>query len=115
MMDSYMFLLIKSILTLVFVLGLLGASLYILKRYMGRKGAGENSKPSTIRVVTTSFLGPKKNLAVVEVAGEMLVLGLTPTAITFLAKIEGREAVDELKKLKDSKHRPLLSLFQSGL
>ncbi|HBG46117.1 MAG TPA: flagellar biosynthetic protein FliO [Deltaproteobacteria bacterium] len=116
MNDSYMYLLVKSILTLVFILGLLGVALYALKRFMKGQAKGKNGAAADpIRVVATSFLGPKKNIAVVEVAGEMLVLGLTPTSITFLSRVEGTEAVEELRKLKDSKRRPFLSILQGGL
>lgn len=115
MNDSYTYLLVKSILTLVFTLGLLGLAMYALKRFMKGSSRGKNGPANPVKVVTTAFLGPKKNIAVVEVAGEMLVLGLTPASITFLSKIENKEAVEELKKLKDSRKRPFLSLLQGGL
>ncbi len=115
MNDSYTYLLVKSILTLIFTLGLLGLALWALKRFMKGGAAGKSGTANPVKVVTTAFLGPKKNIAVVEVAGEMLVLGLTPASITFLSKVESKEAVEELKKLKDSKRRPILSLLQGGL
>ncbi|OGP22218.1 MAG: flagellar biosynthetic protein FliO [Deltaproteobacteria bacterium GWA2_55_10] len=115
MNDSYTYLLVKSILTLIFTLGLLGLAMYALKRFMKGGAAGKSGSTNPVKVVTTVFLGPKKNIAVVEVAGEMLVLGLTPASITFLSKIENKEAVEELKKLKDSRKRPFLSLLQGGL
>lgn len=112
MTDSYMYLLIKAILTLTFVLGLLGVSLYALKHYMNRTGKGQASKVSApVKVLSTFFLGQKKNLTVVEVAGEVLVLGVTPASVTFLTKLEKKEAVEELKKANGSRSRNILSLF----
>lgn len=116
MNDSYMYLLVKSILTLFFLLGLFGAAMYALKRF-ARTGAGGASTAASkpVKVVATAFLGPKRNIAIVEVAGEMLVLGLTPTAITFLSKIEGKDALEDLRRLKDAKQRSLIGLLQGGV
>ncbi|MBI5893160.1 MAG: flagellar type III secretion system pore protein FliP [Deltaproteobacteria bacterium] len=50
-----------------------------------------------INVLTTGSLGPKKTIAVVDVAGEVLVLGITPSQITFLSKIEDEETLDKIR------------------
>lgn len=114
MNEPYLYLLIKAVITLVFVLGLLAASLYAVRLYMGRKGMARNGgKPFVpVKVLTTSLLGQKKNLAIVEVAGEILVLGLTPNSISFLTKVEKAEAVEELRKLQGRKG--LFNIFQGG-
>lgn len=116
MTDSYLYLLVKSILTLLFVLGLMGAALYALKLYMKKSGTAQvKGMKAPVRVITTAFLGPKRNIAVVEVAGEVLVLGLTPQSITFLTKVEDAGAKEELKKLGENRKRPLFGLLQGGL
>lgn len=116
MSDSYLYLLVKSILTLLFVLGLMGAALYALKLYMRKPGASSGKGVSApVKVITTAFMGPKRNIAVVEVAGEVLVLGLTPQAITFLTKIEDRAAKEELKKMGENRKRPLFGILQGGI
>ena len=53
--------------------------------------------------------------AIVEVAGEVLVLGLTPQSITFLTKVEDAAAKEELRKLGENRKRPLLGLLQGGI
>lgn len=116
MTDSYLYLLVKSILTLLFVLGLMGAALYALRLYMRKSGAtSAKAQKAAVRVITTAFMGPKRNIAVVEVAGEVLVLGLTPQSITFLTKVEDAAAKEELKKLGENRKRPLLGLLQGGI
>lgn len=50
-----------------------------------------------INVLTTGSLGPKKTIAVVDIAGEVLILGITPSQITFLSKIEDEETLDKIK------------------
>ena len=112
MTDSYTYLLIKAVITLSFVLGLLGASLYALKYYMNKGGKGQRSKGlSPVRVLNTFFLGQKKNLTIVEVAGEVFVLGVTPTTVSFLAKLEKNGTVEELQRAAGSGQRNILSLF----
>lgn len=116
MTDSYLYLLVKSILTLLFVLGLMGAALYALRLYMRKSGSSPaKGTKAPVKVITTAFLGPKRNIAVVEVAGEVLVLGLTPQTISFLTKVEDAGAREELKKLGENRKRPLLGLFQGGM
>ncbi|MBI5901892.1 MAG: flagellar biosynthetic protein FliO [Deltaproteobacteria bacterium] len=113
MTESYSYLLIKAVLTLVFVLGVMGAALYAVRHYMRRSGSGGGAKPSSpIKVLSTFFLGQKKNLAIVEVAGEVLVLGITPNSITCLTKVERNEAVQELKKLETSRAIPFFNIFK---
>lgn len=113
MTDSYSYLLIKAVLTLVFVLGLMWAALYAVRRYTRKSGGWGGAKPSSpIRLLSTFFLGQKKNLAIVEVAGEVLVLGVTPNSITCLTKVERNEAVQELRKLESSRTIPFLNVFK---
>lgn len=112
MTDSYTYLLIKAVITLTFVLGLLGVSLYALKYYLKRSGKGAGARVTApVRVLNTFFLGQKKNLTIVEVAGEVLVLGVTPTSVSFLTKLEKNESVEELKRAAGSGPRNILSLF----
>ena len=116
MTDSYLYLLVKSILTLLFVLGLMAAALYALRLYMGKSSSAPvKGAKAAVKVITTAFLGPKRNIAIVEVAGEVLVLGLTPQSITFLTKVEDAAAKEELRKLGENRKRPLLGLFQGGI
>lgn len=112
MTDSYTYLLIKAVITLTFVLGLLGVSLYALKYYLKRSGKGAGAGGANpVRVLNTFFLGQKKNLTIVEVAGEVLVLGVTPASVSFLTKLEKKESVEELKRAAGSGQRNILSLF----
>lgn len=116
MTESYSYLLVKGILTLVFVLGLMGAVLYALRFYLNRGHGSKKSRPgSPVRLLNTFFLGQKRNLAIVEVAGEVMVLGVTPGSITLVARIDNPEAAEELKKMDSSKALPFLTMFKGGL
>lgn len=115
MNGQYGYMLVKAVVTLSFVLGLVGLSLYAL-RYWIRKGgqAGAGKRKSQVRVLNTAFLGNKKNISIVEAAGEILVLGITPTTITFLTKIEEPAVVEELKGLKNSGTGSLFGFLNNG-
>jgi len=114
MTDSYTYLLIKAVVSLLFILGLIGLALYALRLYMSgwgrRRRAGAAASP--VRVITSSFLGPKKNLTVVDVAGELIVLGITPTTVNYITKVERPEAVELLRELGRSRPGSFLKFFQ---
>lgn len=112
MTESYAYFFIKAIVTLVFVLALLGVALYAFRYFMGKRGASGKGIGSPIKVLTTSFIGQKKNLVIVDVAGELLVLGVTAESITCLTKLDRPEVVDELKRFGDTQRRPLFGLFR---
>ena len=50
-----------------------------------------------VQVLSTSFLAPKKNIALVEVAGEILVLGVSDQNISLLTSIREPRRIDEIK------------------
>ena len=120
MNGSYSYHFVKAILTLGFVLGLLLVSVYAIRIYMNRRtgkdksGAARAVNASPVMVLHTSALGAKKNIAIVDVAGEVLVLGITPSSINMLAKIEDIGAIEALRK-RHSARRPFFNLLQGGL
>ena len=121
MNGSYSYHFVKAILTLSFVLGLLLVSVYAIRVYMNRRMGKDKSgatrrafNASPVLVLHTSALGSKKNIAIVDVAGEVLVLGITPSSINMLAKIDGLDAIEALRKRHSAK-RPFFSLLQGGL
>lgn len=61
---------------------LLGGVSFGLKRWMS-KSKGQN-KNTRIKVLTQHHLGPKKSLAIVQVAGESLLIGVTDQNISML-------------------------------
>ena len=82
-------LIIKMVTALGIVLSLLFGVLYLAKKFLGKK-MGLDGQEQKIKVITSTYLGPKKSIALVEVAGEKIVVGVTATHITMLTKI-GRD------------------------
>lgn len=112
MNGSYLYFLVKALLMLLFVLGLMFAFLWVLRYFMNKgAGAGIQGLKSPIRVVSTFFMGQKKNLTIVEVAGEWLLLGVTQNSISMLAKLENPDAIEALKKIGGSRKTSLFGFF----
>lgn len=62
---------------------LLGATVFGLKRYNASRNLGPRNA-NKIRVLTQHPLGPKKSLAIIQVAGESILVGITDHNISML-------------------------------
>lgn len=72
--------LLQVLLGLMFVLALVFASAWLLKR-VGQGGLTGNSH---MKIVATLPIGTRERIAVVDVGGQQLLLGITPTSINTL-------------------------------
>ncbi len=87
---------LKMLSMLAVVLGIMFLLFFGFKKYVLKNTAfGGGNK--LVKVLGTGFLGPKKNIALVEVAGEILVLGMTQENITLLSSITDEEKIEEIK------------------
>ena len=87
---------LKMLSMLALVLGIMfllffGFKKYVLKNTMFRGGG------KLVNVLGSGFLGPKKNIVLVEVAGEVLVLGMSQDNISLLTNITDPEKIEEIK------------------
>ena len=87
-----------SVLFIVLAVILIGS--YLAKRFWP-KGSGLMGSNQWIRVIAASYIAPKKTISLVEVAGEMLVLGLTDRQITMLTKINDEHTIGHIKKCQE--------------
>jgi len=78
------------------VLGLMFLIFFGFKKYV-LKNTAFGGGDKLVSVLGTWFLGPKKNIALVEVAGEVLVLGVSQENITLLTSITNDEKIEEIK------------------
>ena len=67
---------------LLLVLAMIGGLAWAVAR-LGRFRPASNA---TLRVVTATSVGPRERVAVVEIAGQWLVLGVAPGSVTLLDK-----------------------------
>ena len=86
---------IKMIASLALVLAGILATYWVVKRFVLKRGGGFGGR-NLIRILATGYLGQKKNITLVEVAGEVLVIGITNNNISLLTKIEDKEKIEEI-------------------
>jgi flagellar protein FliO/FliZ len=84
--------LFKMISALAIVLGLMALTAYGVRRFLGPRIGTPGSGP-LMRVQGSISLGVKKEIALVEVAGSFLVVGVTPNQISLLARFEKENLV----------------------
>ncbi|MBI5183075.1 MAG: flagellar biosynthetic protein FliO [Nitrospinae bacterium] len=95
---------LKMIVSLIIVLSLILIIYYLVKRFL-LKDNGLIGNNRLIKVISTSFIGPKKAITLVEVANEILVLGISNNNISMLTRLENKGTIDSLKGGKDIPHR----------
>lgn len=88
----------KMIGALALVISLVLALAWLAQKYMGKFNAGFGSG-GVVRVLTTSPIGVKKQISVVDVAGEIIVLGISGESITMLTTIDNQESADRLRRM----------------
>lgn len=68
------------------VVGVLGCAAYFFfKKYVRTTGTQSNAKQ--IKVLTQHYLGPKKSLAIIRVAGESILIGVTDNNISLIKEL----------------------------
>lgn len=78
------------------VLGGLLLVFYFMKRYLKRDGGG--SRGQLIKVIASQYIGVKKNIALVEVPGSVLVVGVSNDKISMLTKIEDKAIIETIQQ-----------------
>lgn len=81
--------LFKMGLALSIVLSLLFIALFLFKKLFGKK-IGMTGQNQGIRVITSAYIGPKKSIALIDISGERIVVGITPDHISMLTRL-GKE------------------------
>jgi flagellar biosynthetic protein FliO len=79
---------LKMVGALALILGLMLLSLHFLKRY--RLGMNRRSPESQVQILDVRMLAPKKSIALVEVAGERLLLGVGTETVTMLSRFDSQ-------------------------
>lgn len=102
---------IKMVVSLVLVLGLLwGLYLLTRKKMAARQNSGRGGM---IQVLESRYLGVKKSIAMVQVPGAVLVVGVSADKINLLSRIEDPEVLSALDAKRTQKTQPnFMSFFQ---
>ncbi|EAX48653.1 hypothetical protein TcarDRAFT_2125 [Thermosinus carboxydivorans Nor1] len=71
---------------------------YLASRVLGQKIGGFTAAGNQ-KILTTLLLGPGKAVYVVDIAGKVLVLGVTDHSVNLLQEITSAEEIDKLRSL----------------
>jgi len=93
---------IKTFSTLFILLAVILFGFYLVKRFWP-KGVGLMGGEQWVKVIATTYLAPKKMISLVEVAGEILVLGHTDNQITMLTKVANQQTIHHLRSSQQGK------------
>ena len=77
---------------LALVLALIGGLVLLVRRFGGARLSSPVSA-QIVQVIGSGYIGPRKTISLVSVAGEFLVVGMTPTELVSLGQITDRERV----------------------
>ena len=100
-MDSISFFwsFVKMLASLAIVIGLMVGALLLVKRYFYKAPAVADGT-AIIRVVASHYLGPKNSLVLVDVLGQIVLLGVSGQQIANLAAITDPAAREQLNRLR---------------
>jgi len=79
--------LVKMISSLLIVLALILLIAYLVRRFLNARPGRWRSAPM-IQLLSTTYLGAKRQISVIEVGQEYLVVGVTPNQISLITKLE---------------------------
>ena len=76
---------VRTILSLLVVLALLGGSLWLIRRGGWQGGLGKGPRP--VQIETAVGLGDRRQLVIVSVEGRRLLLGVTPMHVALVTEL----------------------------
>jgi flagellar protein FliO/FliZ len=94
--------LFRTVSALAIVLVLMGIVAVTVRRLMGQRLGIAGGRP-LIRVLASSYIAPRKAIALVSVAGEYLIVGTTATDLVPLGRISDSSELRELLALASEK------------
>lgn len=97
---SYFGALLKMLLALGVVIVLMIASVYFLKRMLGRATVGSGGE-EIIKILAARSLGPRTSIIVIDTLGKVTVVGLSPSGMQVLTTIEDETKIEKLRQIKE--------------
>lgn len=90
----------------VFILGLLCIGLYYILKYVSKNREGRLPVRGEMNVLSSLILGPNKQLQIVEVSGQLLVLGVAEHGINLITEITDPEVKHRILQKKETYQPP---------
>ena len=79
---------------LALVLALMGGLVMLIRRFAGARLCAPVSA-QIVQVLGSGYIGPRKTISLVSIAGELVIVGMTPTDLVPLGHITDRERVQQ--------------------
>jgi flagellar protein FliO/FliZ len=93
---------IKMLSALALVLGMMVFAVYGMKKFMNKTGpVGNNGEH--IKILSTKYLGPKGSIMLLDVLGQVIVVGVTASSISLLTGITDEKSLEKLQHLRDGR------------
>ena len=106
----------RILLTGVIISAMLGAAYFFVRKY--KTSNTINKSNMQIKVLTQHYLGPKKSLAIIHVAGESILVGITDSNISMiksLSLIDDEVPITTPKTFADAMMKPAAKSGASAL
>jgi flagellar biosynthetic protein FliO len=105
--------LVKTLFSLVAVLGLMIGVVFLLKKFVYGSGAPSSAQVE-IKVIGSRSLSPKKSISVVRVMGKVLVVGLSEQGMSLLTELDSEEASGTTGEPSPASTRNDFGMIKSG-
>ena len=96
--------LLKMVFALAVVLGIMIVAMYLFKKVMAKTGAA-GADGEFIKVISSRYLGPKSSIMLVNVLGNIIVIGISNNQMSMLTTISDPESLEKLKYLDQEKKK----------
>jgi len=90
--------LLKMISALALVLGIMIGLAFLVRRFFQQTGMA-TPDGSAITILTVKYLGPKSSIMIVDILGEVVVIGVSNQQMSYLTTIDDEAALAKLKSL----------------
>ncbi|MDR2861242.1 MAG: flagellar biosynthetic protein FliO [Syntrophobacterales bacterium] len=90
--------LLKMISALALVLGIMIGLAFLFRRFFQQTGL---SMPdgAAIRILSVKHLGPKNSIMIVDILGQIIVIGVSQQQMSYITTIDNKEALSRLPSL----------------
>ncbi len=105
---------LKMIFALSLVLGIMIAAAYLFRKFLRQPLIGGDDG-SMIHVVATKYLGPRNSIMLVDILGELIVVGVSNNQMSVITTISNPEMKERMKKSPDIPQAAMPSLMEQFL
>lgn len=96
---SFLSSLLKMVFSLAIVLGMMIGAMYFIKKLL-HNAIPAIDRGSMIKILANRYLGPKSSIMVVDVAGQIIVVGLSNQQMTVLTTISDKDQLVKLRNMQ---------------